>query len=545
MSIYSFASPQTPMDARTSRPVALRPGRHVPAVTLIAAMMLAACGSDDDAPVAAAPAPAPAPVTTTQASARSLCESYLGRSIEGAVITAANLVAATAAEPEHCKVKGEMPQDLDFEVRLPTAWNKRTVFIGGGGFDGSITGDPGQPHLSPGMAQGGYATIATNHGHTGGIVDGSFALNTQMLADYAYLSVPRVLASATAILKERYGNDFVGTKMVYEGCSGGGRQALIQAQRYPDLFDGIIARAPANAYNPQFLWYQKVSKQLARPGAALSTAKINTIANAVMTKCDALDGLSDKIIGRPEACNFDPVELACAGTETDACLTPTQVESARVFYAPTSVADGRYIWPGFPVGGESDPVFGWPTPFRAFLGEEYMKYMVTQTSAPATGFDWLQVDPAVYTSRIDQLVTMIDAVDPDLSRFKARGGKLILWTGLSDWLITARNATGYYQSVVQKSGSQAAADEFVEYYTSPSVQHCSSGTGADKIDFVGPVFDWIEKGIKPSSKTIVAGQNTVPAGTTPFTRPVCQYSKFPKYMGGDPNAASSFQCSAS
>jgi feruloyl esterase len=172
-------------------------------------------------------------------------------------------------------------------------------------------------------------------------------------------------------------------------------------------------------------------------------------------------------------------------------------------------------------------------------GQGYINYMVAQSPS----VDWLQLDPTAYTSRIDQLVTIIDPVDPDLGRFKAHGGKLILWTGLADWLITANNATDYYKKVVQKSGGQAAADEFVEYYTAPGVQHCSGGTGADQVDLVGPMFQWLEKGIKPSTTKIVAKQSTPASGATAFTRPLCQYPAYPKYNGtGDPNVEASFTC---
>jgi feruloyl esterase len=433
-----------------------------------------------------------------------------------------------------------MPQDLDFDVRMPTDWNHRTIFMGGGGYDGRISTPNDAVH--PGLPTRGYATIATNHGHTAGsATDGSFALDAQMLTEYAYLAVPRVLSPAKAILRARYGDSFPNTKMVYEGCSGGGRQGLIQAQRFPDLFDGVIARAPANAFNSQFLWYQKVAKQLAKPGAALSTAKVKAIGDAVYAKCDALDGLKDGIIARPDACQFDPVELACNGAETDSCLTPAQVESARTYYAPTSIANGRYVWPGFLPGGENGGAFSgqtWGGATIQGLMEGYIKYMVAQNGA----IDPLQLDPAQYTSRIDQLVSMIDAVDPDLSRFKAHGGKLILWTGQTDWLITAKNATAYYQSVVQKSGGQAAADEFVEYYTAPGVEHCVGGSGTDKVDLAGPMFEWLEKGIKPSASTIIATQLFVPTGPNAKSRPLCRFPQYPKYISGDPNAAASFVC---
>lgn len=475
--------------------------------------------------------------------AKTKCEAFLGRTFEGATVTRTELVAANEVMLEHCMVRGEMQKDLDFDIRMPTEWNKRTVFRGGGGFDAYLDwdyfSDPAvSPMGSPNLAKLGYATIASNHGHN--TPGGSFALDDDMLADYGNQSVPRVLAPAKAILRERYGQDFPNTKMVYEGCSGGGRQGLIAAQRYPDLFDGVISRAPANALNPQFLHYQQLEQQLAKPGASLSAKKIQAISDAVLAKCDGLDGLKDNIVGLPQACNFNPVELACKGTETDACLTPPQIKSAQTFYAPTSAVNGRYTYPGFFPGGEAE---GWGPanlPFLQALGEGYIQYFVARSPS----VDWLQIDPAAYTNRIDQLISAIDAGDPDLERFRVRGGKLILWTGLSDWLITAQNATNYYQSVVQKNGGQAATDEFVEYYTSPGVQHCLGGAGADKVDLVGPMFEWLERGTKPSNNLITATQWTVPQGSKALNRPVCRYPAYPRYIGGDVGDATSFICTS-
>lgn len=501
------------------------------AATLGMAASLAGCGGDD----------APVTAVTPQASAASQCTAFLGRSFEGATVTKAVLEAPTATAPETCLVLAEMPQDLDFEVRMPTTWNGRTVFMGGGGFDGVITSSA----YSPGVSQAGYATIATNHGHNSGSgLDGSFALNAEMLAEYGYLAVPRVLSPAKAILKLRYGDQqFAAAKMVYEGCSGGGRQGLIQAQRYPDLFDWVISRAPANAYTAQFLWYQKVAKQLAKPGANLSSGKVKALASAVLAKCDALDGLADSVIGRPDACTFDVASMKCTGAETDSCFTDLQLQSVNAIYEPTNVAG--YVWSGFPFGGEEAS----PTGLQAWggfgpnlLGQGFMQYMVAQNPS----VNWLEVDPAQYTSRLAFLAGQIDAVNPDLSRFKERGGKLILWTGLTDWLITANNATDYYTKVVAAAGGQATADGFVEYFTAPGVDHCSNfgaGQGADLVNLVGPMFDWIEKGVKPSSTGMVATQSNPVAGQTAKQRPLCKFPEYAKYNGtGDPNLAASFAC---
>lgn len=483
-------------------------------------------------------------------SAEDACKQLQGQTFEGAVVTKAQFIPTAGSVPEYCLVRGEMPKDLAFEVRMPTVWNHRTVFMGGGGFDGTITANA----YSPGVAEGGYATIATNHGHTGSVFEGSFALDSDKLNDYANLAVARVLPPAKAIMKARLGNaEVASAKMVYEGCSGGGRQGLIQAQRYPDAFDGVISRAPANAYTPQFLYYQKQMKQLAKPGAALSKAKVQTISNAVMGQCDGLDGLKDNVIGRPDLCTFNLSALKCTGAESDSCLTDTQLESAKMMYEPTSVAGGRYTWPGFPFGGETaDPALlqAWGGFGPTMLGGDFMKYFVAQSATA----DPLQIDPAQYTSRLDYLVGLIDAVNPDLSRFRESGGKLLLWHGMTDWLITPHNTTDYYHKVVASAGGQATADQFVEYYQAPGVDHCANGVagtrmgvgqGADTVDLVGPMFDWIEKGVKPSSKRVVATDSLAASGTKAMQRPLCKYPQYAKYNGsGDPNAESSFTCTA-
>jgi len=487
-----------------------------------------------------------APLTTSHGSADSRCSAFLGRSFEGAVVTRAQLEAPTASAPETCVVLAEMPQEHHVEVRMPTKWNGRILFMGGGGFDGAIT----QSAHSPGVAQKGYATIASNHGHSGNSTldtPPTWALDSQMLAEYGYLAVPRSLPPAQAILKSRYGDQKITTaKMVYEGCSGGGRQGLIQAQRYPDLFDGVIARAPANAYTAQFLWYQKVSKQLAKPGAGLSTPKVEALASRVLAKCDSLDGLADGVIGRPQACTVDVTSMKCSGAETDACFTDLQLQSLKAIYEPTKVAG--FEWPAFPLGGEAASASGlqaWGGLGPKVLGQGFMQYMVTRNP----GVNWLEVDPEQYQSRLTALSGQIDAVNPDLNRFRARGGKLILWTGLTDWLITPYNAVDYYEKVVAAAGGPGKADEFVEFFTAPGVDHCrngrpgGTGQGADLVDLVDPMFDWIEKGVKPSTTGIVATQSNALPGQIAKRRPLCKFPAYAKYLGaGDPNRAESFVC---
>ncbi len=477
-----------------------------------------------------------AQVTSGQLSSRAhrKCQAYLGRSIEGAVVTRAELLPALGPTPQACLVRGEMPQDLDFEVRMPTHWNKRTVFIGAGGFAGSIDRQfYSAQSIEPNTPA--YATIATNHGHSANVTSGaSFALDVQMLNEYAHLAVPRVMAPAKAILRDFYGRGFKSTKIVYEGCSGGGRQGMIQAQRYPELFDGVIARAPATSIVPQFLWYSKVQKLQSAPGGALTPGKIATIGATVRARCDGLDGLEDEIISRPDICDFDPAEIACAvGSDSDSCLTPEQVATARGFYEGVNLGDGRFTWPGFMPGGESaENWLGW----QAIGFDGFMRYFVAQDSKA----DPLSIAPEDYLPRLEYLSNLLDADDPALHRFKENGGKLILWTGQADWLITANNATAYYNSVVNAMGGQAKVDDFLEYYISPDVGHCSGGPGPDFVDLVSPLFEWLEDGVRPSEKQLIATSSLQDA--EPVTRPLCQYPRYPKYLGGDTRVAASFTC---
>ena len=503
-----------------------------------AAALLASCGGSGSGGGNSPPALFPSGAGSAQAA----CNSFLSRAFEGATITQATLTPQTDTTPETCTVRGEMPPELAFEVKLPSRWNQRVLFIGGGGFDGAIYPSA----YSPGVAESGYATIATNHGHDAAKhPNGSFAMDPQLLQDYADGAVPKVLASAKAVLRSRYGESVGRSKFVYEGCSGGGRQALIQAQRHPDLFDGVIARAPANAYTGQFLWYQKILKQLAQPEAGLSIPKVKTLANFMQSQCDALDGLKDGIISHPEACKPDLAKLRCTGADADSCLTDAQLASAKVLYEPTDVAGGRYTWPAFPyVGGETTDDASWQaiggTTFQ-ILGGDYMKYFVAQDPSA----DPLNVDPLQYTNRLDHLARLIDAVNPDLSGFRARNGKMLLMHGTTDWLITQNNTTDYYRKVVAAAGGQAAADRFVEYYVLAGNDHCAAtpagGKGPDSVDLITPMFDWIETGTHPSAHEIVATRSVEPGKG--MQRPMCRHPQFPKYNGtGDPDAASSFTC---
>jgi pimeloyl-ACP methyl ester carboxylesterase len=481
------------------------------------------------------PPPPPAPEETAQ----QRCERLRGKALDGASITEATLVAASNTLPEYCKVTGLLPADLQFEVRLPSDWNGKTVYAGGGGFDGAI------PSTDAYTARG-YTAIASNGGHTG-LFDGSFALNTEMLADFADRSIHRVLPFAKDIIRERYGRN--SEKTYFEGCSNGGREALIEAQRWPDDFDGIVASAPAYNYVELLLAFNRNFQQLSKPGANFSAARLATLGKAVLDACDDKDGLVDGIISHPAACQFEPGTLQCTGADQDTCLTAEQVASARTIYSPMRL-EGIVINEGWPAGGEADPL-GW-APWMTGNGNALfsggglfqlgmVRYFITRDP----NHDTLAFAPQAWLPRISEVSAQVSANSADLERFRARGGKLILWHGGTDAAISQNGTAAYYQRVVQTSGGQAAADSFVEYFPAPGVNHCGGGPGADSVNLLSALEDWVEKGIAPSSANLVATKVDLQTGAPLLARPLCKYPLYPRYKGeGDPASAASFTCAA-
>lgn len=471
-------------------------------------------------------------------SAQTQCDKFRGRTVQGARITVAALVAASAGLPEYCKVQGELEPSLHFEVRLPSQWNEKTVFAGGGGFDGVIpSGDV--------YTAKGYASIASNGGHTGDPLDGSFALDPVKLEDFAYLSTHRVLPIAKAIIQERYGKS--SAKTYFEGCSNGGREALIEAQRWPEDFDGIIARAPAYNFVELLLAFNRNHRQLSKPGAALPSPKLSLLGKAVLDACDAKDGLADGIISHPATCEFDPAVLRCTGADANDCLTPEQEASVRTLYSPT-VLNGAVINPGWHFGGENHPL-GWnpwitgngnaSEALGAMFSTGLIRYFITKNP----DFAPLAFDPEQWLPEINAASALVSANSADLGRFQARGGKLILWHGGTDAAISQQGTAAYYERLVQAAGGQAGADTFVEYFPAPGVDHCFDGVGADTVDLLTALENWVEKGIAPSQANLVATKQSVDTGQVLLSRPLCKYPKYPRYNGtGEATSAESFTC---
>lgn len=521
-------------------------GSALLALQLIAtAVALPGCGgSDDDA---SPPSPAP--------SLSESCPSLAGKSLGNgaASVTKAAVVTATGAQPEYCVVQAKLADSaLRFELRLPTSdWNTKLAFLGGGGFDGTLT-DATQPYHSESILTERYATITTNGGHDAPTAPpdyfkAEFANDPVQLADFTHESEHRALPLGKELIRLFYGSS--ATRAYFEGCSMGGHDAMMQSQRYPQDFDGIVARAPAGNVMGLFMQFNRIAKRVRDPAGTLDTTKQTLLADAVLAQCDELDGMADGIISKPAACSFDPMALRCAGgTDAgDACLSDAQLATVNAVTTPIVTADGAWSHAGYYFGGEDDAKswgeYIWPSSalgdsLQGLFSDGFVRSFITNDAS----FDTATWDADAWLPQMGQIGAMFSATDPDLSGMLARGAKMVLWNGTTDSSVSPRESAAYYERVVAEMG-QADTDKGVELFLAPGVGHCAGGVGPDQIDLLKAVATWVEQGTAPSAQNLVH-RKVDEAGTTTMSRPACKYPAYPRYKGvGDVNDATSFSCS--
>jgi pimeloyl-ACP methyl ester carboxylesterase len=499
----------------------------------LAAAALAGCGGDDDDDEQP---PVNGEVTADQA-----CATLSGKTIAGATVVAAASIAASGPQPVYCKVNATIPPQLNLEMRLPQQWNGKLYYGGGGGYNGSI---PTLGGTSLTALQKGYATVGSDSGHSGNGLSADFALNDPYAANlFGSLSVPTVMSSAREMVQTAYGK--APDKSYFEGCSNGGREALMAAQRNPNLFDGIISRAPAYNWTGFMGQFNRTAKAAAAPGGAFSAAKTALLAAAVRTACDAQDGIADGIVSNPQACNFDPLVLRCAGGADagNTCLSDAQLAVVQSWTSPASFAGGAYTNAGWALTGNEDDPGAWGvwvtgsgnvrTALQYLFQDTTVKnYLARDRNQDSLAYVWDSNPAAVYG-----LAALNDATNSDLRPFKNSNAKLILWHGGNDSALSYKATTAYYQSVVNTLGGQAAADEFVRYYIAPGVDHCSGGPGADQADLLSALDAWVTQGTAPGVLTAAKQVN----GITQFTRPLCQYPQYARYTGPANDAAAAAQ----
>jgi Tannase and feruloyl esterase len=419
---------------------------------------------------------------------------------------------------------------INLEVWIPSqTWNGKLLGTDNGGFSGAI----GYAAMAAALNRG-YATVGTDTGHTGGEMDFGVG-HPEKIVDWAYRSVHVMTEVAKLVVRSLEGR--FPEHAYFSGCSTGGQQALSEAQRYPADYDGIVAGDPGNdrlnlIYG--FLW-----SWMATHGpdgrTLLPSAKLPSIARAAVAACDAADGVKDGLIGDPRSCHFDPSALACTGVEDDSCLTPPQVAAVKKVYdGAKNPRTGAQIFPGWARGSEQ----GWGT------------YITNPREPVRVGLftGWAFHDPAwdMWTFDFDRDVAYVDAALPflsamstDLGAFKARSGRLIMYTGLADPVVPPQDVINYYDSVARASGGITATQTFFRFFTAPGMAHCGGGVGPNRFDSLGALEAWVERGQAPD--VIVASHAT--NQQIDRTRPLCAYPATARYKGtGSVDDQASFAC---
>ena len=465
----------------------------------------------------------------------------------------ARVVPAADGVPQHCRVMGIITPEVAFEINFPDRWNRRFYMTGNGGLAGDALDGPLNAERAAALTNG-FVTARTNTGHDARKEpSGSFVLsNPQKAIDYAYRAVHVTAETAKNMASDYYGRPV--SFSYWNSCSNGGRQGLLEAQRFPDDFDGIVANAPwvdQTGFTIGAMWNHKALTE-----APIPPAKLTLLASSVMGKCDAVDGLKDGLIDDPRKCSFDPVRdvpVCQNGADGADCLTPGQAAAAKKVY-DGPVSQGKPFVPGFMVGSEAvttgptgASASGWVnaivpaqpggTPADLNLAQGVMRYLILDPPQP--NYDPLTFDYDRDTALVQRWSKLADAKDPDLSAFRKSGGKLIMTYGWADQILQPMMGVNYYEAVVARNGRDTT--DFARLFMMPGVAHCGGGVGPDRIDAVTAVIDWVETNTAPDS--LLASKVT--NGAVVRTRPLCPYPQVARYDGrGSIDDAASFSCVA-
>ena len=496
-----------------------------------------------------------------------------GTTIERAEDVPAGSAAATMRQappflanlqiPAFCEVRGIIharrgadgaSYAINFELRLPASWNGKFLFQGGGGLDGVVQPAIGFAGAGPPALARGYAVVSTDGGHQGA-TNTAFGREQQARLDYAYAAIGTVTQVAKAMMVAYYGKPEQHSYFV--GCSNGGREAMIAVQRYPLDFDGAVAGDPGFDLSHAAIgeaWDSEAFLSIAPHGAdgqpilseAFSNADLKLVSDAVLNKCDRLDGLADGEVNNIRACKFDPAVLTCHGAKTAACLSRKQVDVLQRVFNGAHDSAGHPIYASWPYdAGIAGPDWrNWKlgtsstsasNAVNATMGSGALKdYFVHPYIA---GLDPLHVDFDTISGQVQATHAINDAVSTDLGTFAARGGRLVIYEGQSDPVFSANDLIAYYDRFAQDSGGMQKAQSVARLFLVPGMNHCQGGPSTDRFDSLTALEQWVEKDQAPAS--ISASGKAFPGRT----RPLCPYPAYAAYKGsGDPQEASSFSC---
>jgi len=487
---------------------------------------------------------------TAQVRPRAACATLMSLTGYDLTIVTASSVPASADAPAHCRVLGQIQPEIRFEVSLPAAWNGRLYMFGNSGYAGeALDGPPRVTTVRRALARG-FAVAQTNTGHDAAAEPlGTFAASSQKLLDYAYRAVHVTALTAKRILQTYY--DGFLRHSYFDGCSTGGRQGLISAQRFPEDFDGIVVGAPVLDFSGTMISYAAIERALA--AAPIAPAKARLLADHVYRVCDKADGVADGLIDDPPRCAFKPAaDLPRCSNDADGpdCFTSAQIHTIETVYAPVT-RGGRDFFPGWPLGAETpgEGPNAVPTGWMPFLisgqrngrsiavsfMETFLRNIAFGRALPT--YDWTTFDLDKDLDKLQFARTILDATDPDLSRFKARGGRILSYFGWADGALNPLMGVNYYERVTAQMGP--STPEFYRLFMVPGMFHCGGGIGVSAFDALTPLVEWVETGNAPRS---ILGSK-IAGGKAVRTRPLCPYPEVAKYRGtGSIDDASNFTC---
>ena len=478
------------------------------------------------------------------------CQALKASTTDTRAIHTAERVPTSDRAPVHCRVTGQILPEVGFEVRLPEDWNGHFLMLGNGGFAGEI-----QAVIQGGFAphlRRGFAVAATDTGHDADRQPlASFGVDRQKVIDFAYRAVHVTTVAAKDLIGAYYGS---GAEYSYfRGGSTGGRQGLMAAQRFPADFDGILVAFPVLDQTNHHL--ASIHMMQAMEKAPIHLNQLGTLAERVYDQCDGVDGVEDGLIAEPTRCDFDPAEdlPRCDGrVARPTCFTEGQIGTLQVLYSDVK-SQGKTIMPGQPVGASAQGrVVG---PFAPYVGSGWTPYLINQNGhpnrlrgsasflrhmafdTPRSEYDWRTFDVDTDPERIQWIRTVLDATDPDLSGFRDRGGRVLMYFGWADAGPNPRMGVRYYESVLTTMGP--STPEFFRLFMIPGMFHGNGGIGNPSVDAFAALRTWVEDGAPPERLTISYHED----GSVVRTRPACPYPQVARPDGDGPtDEAAHFQC---
>ncbi len=497
----------------------------------------------------------------------SIPSSSIALPTRGARVLSAEFVPANDALPAYCRVEGVIdPVDpsappIRFRVNLPARWNGSAVHVGGGGYNGFVpTGTdvvPGSPASAVPPLTRGYVTFGSDSGHQE--PNAAFALNDEALVNFGSAALKKTHDVAVALMRLAYGAG--PERTFFTGLSQGGREALTVAQRFPEDYDGVLSIVPVVNFTGLQLAGNRLGRAL-RAGGWMDAAQIRWFAEAQRLACGGPGPVLDGLLIDYDACDFDPAQLACTGSAGEPCLTPAQLAAIELIRSPLvyahPLANGVTHYPGWPRGNEDLPGHpfwqrgNWelwmmgdapppavqppgPNPGGSIVvnfGSQFVRYAIVRDPTAQTD-DFDHTDPR-WQERLLAVSEIVDATDPDLSRFHARGGKLILVEYMADYAQSPYAGLEYYERVVDTLG-QETVDQFFWCFVVPGANH-GGGNAPSQADWLTVLERWVEHGTPPEGLLLTQSE--------PLTRalPACRYPNWPHYVGGDPNDPQSYAC---